>query len=522
MKLDDGLLDQKLSLDLTPLIDVVFLLVLFFALSTSFISAKDLSALKDSLVSLVVDKRELTDQVAGQTEEIVRLGSSLETLESDYEAMVKQKAAELVSMAAEVAKEQGEKAKLQWMIDALEKEKDDISKTLSESTRERADLAAQLEQAYKDYNRLDIEVKSFREAADAHDETEALLIAMLKDRAAEKAALNAQLATTKQNLATAQADATEANEGHARLLALIAERSKEATALATEVGEREQAIRDTRAELDAAVESQALLLSMLRERAIEKSALNRELSESRDALSRARDETSALSAAQLEEVNKRALLQALIAEKASENEALAARLESLSEDDAKAAAEIELLRNRVQQLRNELARFEARQNAQDAQVDQAASAQRTLQSALATYLSENKLDIKQDRQKLTLQLSDRILFDSGSATIKREGIEVLRRVGAVLRERLGELEVQVGGHTDNVPVRTLSGFLGSNWGLSAARAVTVVRFFEREIGIEPTLLSAVGYSEFRPRANNDTSLGRSRNRRIEIVLLPRQ
>ncbi|MCH9673999.1 MAG: OmpA family protein, partial [Gammaproteobacteria bacterium] len=119
-------------------------------------------------------------------------------------------------------------------------------------------------------------------------------------------------------------------------------------------------------------------------------------------------------------------------------------------------------------------------------------------------------------------LSDRILFDSGSADIKPAGLNILRRVGEVLKSRIGDLEVQVGGHTDNVPIRNRAGALGTNWGLSSARAVNVVRFFETELGINPLLLSAVGYSEHRPIADNATGAGRARNRRIEIVLLPRQ
>jgi chemotaxis protein MotB len=80
--------------------------------------------------------------------------------------------------------------------------------------------------------------------------------------------------------------------------------------------------------------------------------------------------------------------------------------------------------------------------------------------------------------------------------------------------------VQVQGHTDDVPISgRLAERFPSNWELSAARAVNVARFLQ-ERGVDPTLLSATGYSEYRPRAGNDTPEGRQQNRRIEILLGP--
>ena len=80
MKLDEHTADQKLSLDVTPLIDVVFLLVLFFAVSTSFISAEDLQGLKSLFVTLTVDKQQLSGRVAYQDEELDRLGGAFSDL----------------------------------------------------------------------------------------------------------------------------------------------------------------------------------------------------------------------------------------------------------------------------------------------------------------------------------------------------------------------------------------------------------------------------------------------------------
>jgi chemotaxis protein MotB len=115
---------------------------------------------------------------------------------------------------------------------------------------------------------------------------------------------------------------------------------------------------------------------------------------------------------------------------------------------------------------------------------------------------------------------DEILFDSGQATLKPAGVEVLHRVGAVLKKAENRLII-VQGHTDNVPiVGRLAERFPTNWELSAARAVNVVRFLQEEVGLDPTWLSASSFSEYQPRSDNSTEEGRQKNRRIEILLSP--
>jgi chemotaxis protein MotB len=116
-----------------------------------------------------------------------------------------------------------------------------------------------------------------------------------------------------------------------------------------------------------------------------------------------------------------------------------------------------------------------------------------------------------------VKMTDKILFASGSATIGTDGKSALRNVGQALRNILGKT-IRVEGHTDNVPTGGSSPF-ASNWELSAARALAVVRFLQEQ-GVDPTRLVASGRGEFQPIADNDTSEGRSLNRRIEIVLAP--
>jgi len=117
---------------------------------------------------------------------------------------------------------------------------------------------------------------------------------------------------------------------------------------------------------------------------------------------------------------------------------------------------------------------------------------------------------------LAMRLSDRILFEEGSARLSQEAKELLAKVGGLIKGT--DFPIRIEGHTDNVPIKTSQ--FPSNWELSTARAVNVLRYFTEELGIPPSRLSAAGYGEYRPLAPNDTPENRGRNRRVEIVFLP--
>jgi len=138
-----------------------------------------------------------------------------------------------------------------------------------------------------------------------------------------------------------------------------------------------------------------------------------------------------------------------------------------------------------------------------------------LAQALREEISAGQIEISELRGRMTLRLKDQILFASGSVAINREGRAALDHVAGALRGIRGRT-IRVEGYTDDVPTSP-SGPYPSNWELSTARAVAVVRYLQ-ERGVDPTLLAAAGYGEFHPVAGNDTPDGRSQNRRIEIVL----
>ena len=143
------------------------------------------------------------------------------------------------------------------------------------------------------------------------------------------------------------------------------------------------------------------------------------------------------------------------------------------------------------------------------------------------FVAQLKKEIKQGQIKI-IQLSDRlsvvmvekILFPSGEAEITSEGLNVLERIGLVLKNTQRKI-IRVEGHTDNEQINpSLQKKYPTNWELSTARATNVVRFLQEKVGLKAEFLQPIGMSEYHPVASNKTQAGRSQNRRIEITLLP--
>jgi len=140
-----------------------------------------------------------------------------------------------------------------------------------------------------------------------------------------------------------------------------------------------------------------------------------------------------------------------------------------------------------------------------------------LRHTLQEEILARNVEIETLKGKLSVRVLDRILFKSGSAQILPEGEAVLNKLAAALLNT--EDYIRVEGHTDNVPIGPqLKAKYFSNWELSAARAASVVRFFEHAHNIDPVRLEAVGFSKYRPVATGETPEELQRNRRVEIVL----
>jgi chemotaxis protein MotB len=143
-----------------------------------------------------------------------------------------------------------------------------------------------------------------------------------------------------------------------------------------------------------------------------------------------------------------------------------------------------------------------------------------LVASMQKEIEEGQITITQLADRLSVSMVDKILFPSGEAEITAEGIEILERVGNVLKNTQNQM-IRVEGHTDNVPIHpNLQDKFPTNWELSTARATNVVRFLQEKVGIKGVRLQAIGMSEYHPVVSNETKAGRSQNRRIEINLLP--
>ena len=143
-----------------------------------------------------------------------------------------------------------------------------------------------------------------------------------------------------------------------------------------------------------------------------------------------------------------------------------------------------------------------------------------LVGSLKGEIEAGEIQIRRMKDRLSVNLESKVLFDSGKADLKGSGIEVLRRVGVQLAKIEGK-RIQIEGHTDDDPIggKLKEKYL-TNWELSASRALAVVHFLQSEGGIDAQKISGAGYGEYQPTALNDTAEGKAANRRIEIVLLP--
>lgn len=138
------------------------------------------------------------------------------------------------------------------------------------------------------------------------------------------------------------------------------------------------------------------------------------------------------------------------------------------------------------------------------------------------YLKDSGLsgsvETKVEERGLVLSFRDSLFFDSGKADIKPEQAKKLVEIGKLLNQPIiNGSYIRVEGHTDNRPINTY--LYKSNWDLSVIRASNVAQVLINQSGIKPERISAAGYGEFRPKAENNTEAGRASNRRVDILIM---
>ena len=187
-------------------------------------------------------------------------------------------------------------------------------------------------------------------------------------------------------------------------------------------------------------------------------------------------------------------------------------------DDANASLASAL--NENQNDKDQLAALQAKVADLEQEKDLAAQMAKGLEAEMRADLESKDVTISKLQGKLTVNILDRVMFDSGEAILKPDGESVLRKIAALLAAH-PKLKIHVIGHTDNVPIRSEArSRFASNWELSSARALAAVHFLIEKAGVDPHRVGAIGYGEYRPLADNATAEGRAKNRRIAVTILP--
>jgi len=131
------------------------------------------------------------------------------------------------------------------------------------------------------------------------------------------------------------------------------------------------------------------------------------------------------------------------------------------------------------------------------------------------FNNTQNINVIREPRGILIRLNDTVLFDRGSDIIKDKALNVLDKIAVVLKKEPNSIRIE--GHTDNLPIKTDK--FPSNWELSTARATNIIKYLIEVHKLSPNRISAAGYGEYMPISSNDTEIGRSENRRVDIVVL---
>ena len=382
-------------------------------------------------------------------------------------------------------------------LDALRKK----SKTESDQMQQQlAGLQQNLDQETSQRKSAEQQAASLEKEREALSARSAELQSRLDGLEREKGQLGSELSDVRAQIAALENDKQQLASGTATAQSEIVKLQQQAAELEAESArvakEREQ-LRQEQSRLTASLDQERQRLKVEAE---EKARLAREHE-------RLQQEQSQLSAS-LEEERKRLLAET--EEKAR-----------LQQEQSQLSASLDEERKRLKAEAEEKARLEQERAAKEDEIHRLTKTQEELSQSLKDEIAKGNIKIQQVRDRLTINMVDRVLFDSGRAVIKPAGLKVLKQVSDVLN-KITDKQIRIEGHTDNVPISTkLQDKFKTNWELSTARATTVVRYLIDQGGVQPQSLSAVGYADTHPIESNDSEQGRSSNRRIEIVLYPK-
>ena len=209
----------------------------------------------------------------------------------------------------------------------------------------------------------------------------------------------------------------------------------------------------------------------------------------------------------------------------AKNEALKNEVDKATKEGESLAQEKNALEGKNTELESKLQTSQSHQEELGSKLHDTEEEKKKLQDtydglikSMKKELKAGQIEVTQLRDGLRVNVSQDILFDSGSAALDKNGTEVLTRVATQLKK--SGHQIVVIGHTDNKPIRTtLAKQYPSNWELAGARAASVVRLFAHQ-GLQSKRMQAVSVADSQPAASNETEQGRAKNRRIEIRLRP--
>ena len=509
--------------------------------------AAALDAKKTELDKALSETAEVNKKIAGlqktlqeKEQENSKLSASVSVkeqkindLSAERLAALDTKNAELDRALSETAEVNKKIAILQKTLQEKEQENSEFSASISVKEQRIEELVAEMFAALETKNAA--LGKALSQTADANEKIDALQktvqekeqelvevsAEMLATFDAKKAEISATLHAEKVELDKALSQKAEANKKIAALQMTMQGKEQKIKVLSSGLSEKIQwfdelyeKVSEKNArinELSASVSTKEERIAELSKRVSAKDAQNYQLSETVSAKKQLIEELSAEMSAALD--TKNAELDKTFSEKVEAKKKITALQKTMQEKEQLNKVLSSGLSEKVQWISDISAEKEK-------ELVDFKNTYENLVKTLKDEVKRGEIKISRAMDSLLVKIVDKILFASGSTTIKKSGKEVLQKIGDVL-ETVKNQQIMIKGHTDNVPIgKTIKEEFPSNWELSAMRAINVVHYLHEKVGISPKTLSATGYSKFKPVATNDTREGRAQNRRIEIALLP--
>ena len=385
-------------------------------------------------------------------------------------------------------------------LGALQKEKEQLANDMTAARNEAKDLSGKLNAEQQSSGGLREQKQQLISASAAAQEERARLQQRLEELEKQLSESRADLARVQQHGGEVQGQLTkqlsDREQDIERLKQIAADRDalkQQVAGLSNDIDHHRQRAATVAGNLDA-LEAEAERLRQERDR------LAVDLQQHQDLLKAAEP--------------KLASLNSTVSERDQE-------LDRLRRDQSRLQDVLRQEQERLKQEASEKQRLEQERAAKEAEIQQLTKTHEDLTKSLKDDIEKGNITIKQVRDQLTINMVDRVLFDSGKAEIKPAGIKVLKQVSDVLKH-VADKQIRIEGHTDNVPIGPkIKDRFPTNWELSTARATSVIRYLIEDGGVDRTAISAGGYADTRPGASNETEDGRASNRRIEIVLYPK-